>query len=529
VHNTYRTNVSFIFVFLHNFPFGRLFDFKGINMNTESTKWIDQVIKQDEIDKYLKDGKDFIDEDEIVSKLATNQNPSKEHIRSIIQKSLNIERLSLDETAALLNVDDPELLKEMYEAAGEVKRLAYDNRIVFFAPLYCGSLCVNSCKYCGFRKENHEQVRKFLTKDEVIKETECVIAEGHKRMIVVYGEHPKTDADYIADSIKEIYKVRVKNQNGKEGNIRRVNVNAAPMSIDDLKKLKAVGIGTYQVFQETYHKATYKNVHPAGLKANYKWRLYALHRAMDAGIDDVAIGALFGLYDWKFEVMGLMYHTASLEQTYGIGPHSISFPRLTVASNSELSQNSKYEVSDADFKKLVAILRLSVPYTGLIITAREKPEIRNDVLNVGCTQLDASTKIGIGAYSEKKTKQELEKEQFAIGDTRSLDEVVKYLASIGKITSFCTAGYRCGRTGDTIMCLLNSGTEGKFCKLNAVLTFREYLDDYASPETKAIGEKLIKEELDAISKTSYYKESKLLDVVNDYYKKISEGERDLFI
>ena len=265
------------------------------------------------------------------------------------------------------------------------------------------------------------------------------------------------------------------------------------------------------------------------LKANYRWRLYALHRAMDAGIDDVAIGALFGLYDWKFEVMGLLYHTADLERQFGIGPHTISFPRLTPASGSELSTNSKYLVNDEDFKKIVTVLRLAVPYTGLIITARERSEVRDDVVKVGCTQLDASTKIGIGAYDKAAHNEKEDKQQFTIGDSRSLDEVVKKLAKMGKITSFCTAGYRCGRTGDKIMKLLETETEGKFCKLNAVLTFREYLDDFASPETKEIGEKLILKELDEINQMDFYKNNKLLEVLNDYYKRVSEGERDLYV
>lgn len=498
-------------------------------MTVETKKWTDRVIRQNEIDKYLINGKDFIDENEIWSKIEANKNPDPKRIRDIIQKSLAIERLSFDETAALLNVTDNELLEEMYESAAEVKRRVYDNRMVFFAPLYCGNLCVNSCKYCGFRKENKEQIRKILTFDEIRKETECIIDEGHKRIMAVYGEHPKTDGDYIANSIREIYKVKRKAKSGKYASIRRVNVNAAPMCIEDLKKLKEVGIGTYQVFQETYNKDMYKYVHPSGPKSNYHWRLYSLHRAMEAGVDDLAIGALFGIYDWKFEVMGLLYHTASLESQFGIGPHTISFPRMKLASNSELSRSLKYEVNDAEFKKLVTVLRLSVPYTGLIITARENDKVRSEVINVGCTQLDASTKIGIGAYSENKEKQDIEKEQFIIGDTRSLDKVVEYLASIGKITSFCTAGYRCGRTGDKIMRLLKTGTEGKFCKLNAVLTFREYLDDYASEETKQIGEKLIKKELDEISQMNFYKENKLLDAMNEYYNRISKGERDLYI
>jgi 2-iminoacetate synthase len=491
--------------------------------------WVDQVIKQEEIDKYLIDGKDFIDEEEIWGKLKSNTDSSEEKVRAIIEKSLSITRLDFDETATLLNVKDEKLWEEMYEAAAEIKRRVYDNRIVFFAPLYCGNLCVNSCKYCGFRKENSKEERKVLNEDEIKLETKHILEQGHKRVIVVYGEHPSTDANYIAESMRAVYSVERKSANGSVSRIRRINVNAAPMSTDDLKMLKEVGIGTYQVFQETYNKHIYEDVHPKGLKANYRWRLYALHRAMDAGIDDVAIGALFGLYDWKFDVMGLLYHTADLERQFGIGPHTISFPRLTPASGSELSTNSNYLVNDEDFKKIVTVLRLSVPYTGLIITARERAEIRDDVVKVGCTQLDASTKIGIGAYDKAAHNEKEDKQQFTIGDNRSLDEVVKKLAQMGKITSFCTAGYRCGRTGEKIMNLLETETEGKFCKLNAVLTFREYLDDFASPETKEIGEKLIIKELDEINQMDFYKNNKLLEVLNDYYKRVSEGERDLYV
>ncbi|MGH4137930.1 [FeFe] hydrogenase H-cluster radical SAM maturase HydG [Clostridium sp.] len=498
-------------------------------MNINEKTWSENVIKQNEIDDYLIDGKDFIDENEIEKKLKVNINYSKDEIRKILDKSLNIERLSFDESAALLNVKDDSLWEEMYLAAAEVKRRVYDNRIVFFAPLYCGNLCVNNCEYCGFRTDNKEEVRKVLNMDEVRKEAEAIIDQGHKRVIVVYGEHPKTDANYIAETIKEIYKVEKKSKSGKTNRIRRININAAPMCIDDLKKLHEVGIGTYQVFQETYHKKSYSEVHKSGPKSNYRWRLYALHRAMDAGVDDVAIGALFGIYDWRFEVMGLLYHTADLEKRFGIGPHTISFPRMTPAAGSDLSRNSKYAVSDEDFKKLVTVLRLSVPYTGLIITAREDAEIKKEVIQIGCTQTDASTKIGIGEYSADTKEESEKKQQFTIGDPRSLDEVVRELAEMGKITSFCTSGYRCGRTGQKIMTLLKKTEEGKFCKLNAILTFREYLDDYASAETKIIGEKLILKELEEISTMDFYKKHNLTKLMADYYERISKGERDLFI
>lgn len=500
-------------------------------------EWVKHVVKQEEIDKYLVNGKDFIDEELIYKKLSDTKNPEKQKVREILQKSYNIERLDPEETATLLNVSDPEMLEEMYEMGLNVKRKVYDNRIVFFAPLYCANVCVNSCKYCGFRKENKEEKRRILSMDEIRKETRAVIAEGHKRMIAVYGEHPATDVDYMCDSIKAIYSVNEKAERGPgSGQIRRVNINAAPMSIADLKKLNAAGIGTYQVFQETYHKETYKKVHPAGVKANYRWRLYALHRAMEAGIDDVATGALFGLADWRFEVMGLLYHAMDLEKQFGIGPHTISFPRMTPAIGSELSKDSKYLVNNQDFKKLANILRLSVPYTGIIITAREEAEIKKEVIKVGCTQTDASSRIGIGAYTEALKKlaehqgdQTDCKQQFTLGDTRSLDAVIRELAEMGMITSFCTAGYRCGRTGDKIMGLLKSCTEGKFCKLNAVLTFREYLEDYASAETKAVGEKVLAKELKEIDAMEFYQKGNLLAKFKDNYKRICNGERDIYI
>lgn len=500
------------------------------------SEWSKQVIKQAEIDKYLINGKDFIDEIEINKYLDANKNPGKEEVRAIMQKSLAIERLTPDETATLIHVTDPDLWQEMYETGLKVKQKVYDNRIVFFAPLYCGNLCINNCAYCGFRTENKQEKRRILTQEEVIRETEAVVAEGHKRMIVVYGEHPKSNADYMVETIKSIYSVKKKAPGGVGyGNIRRVNVNAAPMTIDDLKKLWKVGIGTYQVFQETYHKATYSSVHLSGPKSNYRWRLYALHRAMEAGIDDLAVGALFGLYDWRFEVMGLLYHAIDLERQFGIGPHTVSFPRLTPAAGSPLSTVSKYKVNDKDFKKLVTILRLAIPYTGLIITAREEAALKREVIKVGCTQTDASTRIGVGGYTEamkelkayQETQQNIDKQQFTIGDPRRLDAVIKELTQMEMITSFCTAGYRCGRTGDKIMGLLKSCTEGKFCKLNAVLTFKEYLEDYASPETKMLGENLIQKELDEINRISFFHKGKLIENFMKKLKAIENGERDL--
>lgn len=495
-------------------------------------EWARQVVKPAEIEKYLVGGKDFIDPSAIAEDLAAVTRPDRGRVRDILQKSLEIKILTPRETATLLNVEEPELLEEMREAAFEVKRRVYDNRIVFFAPLYCSNLCVNNCVYCGFRSDNSAERRHVLTMDEIRRETEAVVDEGHKRLIAVYGEHPRSDADYIAESMGQIYATKRPTPAGNGyNNIRRINVNAAPMSVADLRKLWRAGIGTYQVFQETYHPGRYAELHPANtVKGNYRWRLYAMHRAMEAGIDDVAIGALFGLYDWRFEVMGLLYHALDLERQFGIGPHTVSFPRMQPALGSFVSEHSPYLVRDDAFRRLVTVLRLAIPYSGLIVTARERADLRREIIRYGCTQTDASTKIGIGAYAEKKRQGEnADKVQFTLGDERSLDEVVRELAQDGFITSFCTAGYRCGRTGDKIMNLLEKGVEGKFCKLNAVLTFREYLNDYASPETRRVGEELIRRELDEIERMPFFSEKKLLPTFHAYYERVAAGERDLYM
>ena len=502
-------------------------------MNVSSTKdWKKGIINNAEIDKYLVEGKDFIDNQAIYSALDQQSQPDPLFIRDILQKSLSITTLNPNETAALLQVKDPGLWQEINRTALEVKKKVYDNRIVFFAPLYCGNHCVNNCAYCGFRSANNLEKRRILTMDEVRRETVSVLREGHKRLILVFGEHPSTDVDYMVDCIKAVYSVNeIAPKSGRPTNIRRANINAAPMEMAKLKKLKEAGIGTYQVFQETYHRETFEKVHPQNtLKGNFRWRLYSLHRAIEAGLDDVAIGALFGLYDWKFEVMGLLMHTLDLERQFGIGPHTISFPRMTPALGSWLSDHSEYEVSDDNFKKVVAVLRLSVPTAGLIVTAREKAGIKKEVLQLGCTQTDASTRIGIGAYSDQQKEFNQDKEQFTIGDPRDLDEVIREVGKLGYISSFCTAGYRCGRTGETIMGMLSHCEESKFCKLNAVLTYREYLNDYATPATKEIGEVLIKKELAEIEEGDYFRNKPhLLSRFRQDYSEILDGKRDLYI
>lgn len=491
----------------------------------ELDSWVKGKICNDQTQKYLSKNQDFINDVLINKALLANRSVDRCKVESILEKSLAIQTLTLDEVAALLSVSDKDLLLKMQDVAAKVKHKVYDNRIVTFAPLYMSNLCVNNCLYCGFRKDNLEVERRRLNLDEVRAETEVLAGQiGHKRLIVVYGEHPQTDIDYMLSTIEAIYKIKSKTKNGY-GQIRRVNVNAAPLSIEDLKNLKGIGLGTYQVFQETYHRSTYQNLHPRGtLKADYHWRLYSMHRAFEAGIDDVGIGVLFGLYDWRFEVMALVAHARELEEKFGVGPHTISFPRLEQAANTPFTQNSKHKVSDTDFGKLVTVIRLAVPHTGMILTARETEQVRRKVIPLGCTQIDASTRIGVGAYSDRNAQQVGQRQQFFLGDTRSLDEVIQELSKAGYITSFCTAGYRCGRTGKCIMELLKTGAEGKLCKLNAVLTFREWLDDFASPKTKKFGETIIQKELNEIQSTI----PKFFPQLLQHYERIKAGERDLY-
>ncbi|MCR4821932.1 MAG: [FeFe] hydrogenase H-cluster radical SAM maturase HydG [Treponema sp.] len=498
--------------------------------------WVKAQIKEDEINRYMENGHDFIDDSYIRRTLEENRSLEKERLRGILNKAHEIRLMDDADVAALCNITDPDLRAEVFQAAEEIKKQVYDNRIVMFAPLYLSSKCVNACRYCGFRADNTAQERTVLTQKEVEEETHVLASKiGHKRLVIVFGEHPESASDYIVDCMKTIYSVHDKVRNGI-GEIRRVNVNAAPMSIADLKKLEKGGIGTFQVFQETYDHEIYKSMHPAQtLKGNYGWRLYALHRAMDAGIDDVAIGCLFGLSDWKFDVLGMVAHARDMERRFGLGPHTLSVPRLEKAIGTDFSFIKNW-VSDEDFRYLVAVLRVAIPYAGLIVTNRERPETIRSLSNI-ITQRDADSRIGLRAYSEafkaglntSADKQKLEKEQFELADTRSLDEVIREAASLGHIVSFCTAGYRCGRTGKKIMDLLRTGQEGCFCKLNAVLTFQEWLDDFGSEETRKIGTDLIKKEIEEIhSRTPSVYTQVLYDKFMADYKKVVAGQRDLY-
>ena len=485
---------------------------------------LEKMIKRDEIDRYYQNGRDFINDEAIHEEISANSKPDKQRVRDIIQKSLAIQTLSGDEVAALLAVDDPELIDEMAAAAWEIKHKVYDNRVVTFAPMYISSYCVNRCRYCGFSADNIHEKRRCLTQEEIKREAEAMIRLGHKRVMAVFGEHPMTGAEFIAESLDSIYSASAQMRRGL-CNVRRINVNAAPLSIDDLKIVQKAGIGTFQVFQETYDHKIYREMHPQDtVKGDSGWRLTCMHRAFDAGIDDVGLGVLFGLNpDWKFEVAAMCTHARELERFVGIGPHTFSVPRMHAASGSEVA-NAKSNFSDDDFFKAVLVLRLAGPYTGLIGTARETKELRDRCLRIGLTQMDAGTRIDIGGYSEGNVGQKMDEQQFILGDTRSLEEMIVDLAKQGVITSFCTAGYRCGRTGGCIMDALKTGREGTFCKINAVLTYREWLDDFASPESIAACEPVIQAELAAI-KEMY---PKFYPVVLERYNRIVAGERDLY-
>jgi 2-iminoacetate synthase len=446
---------------------------------------------------YGKHARDFID-DSFLAGLLDQPPPSRAEVRDVIARSMAKEPLTVEETAVLLRGDDPELVEEMFQAARQLKRDVYGNRIVLFAPLYVGNACVNDCQYCGFRRSNRRAIRRTLDEDELRQQVRALEAVGHKRLILVFGEHPAFSPEYIAQVVRTVYETRTGGgRNGPCGEIRRVNINAAPMDHEGFRLVHEAGIGTYQIFMETYHHETYARVHPPHTrKGDYLYRLDALSRAMEAGCDDVGIGALFGLYDWRFDVLGLVTHARFLQETFGVGPHTISFPRLQPASGITLDE--RWLVSDYDFKRLIAILRLSVPYTGLILTARERPELRREVLDFGVSQIDAGSRIEIGGYTEAGDAQVqvMEREQFVLGDIRSLDEVVRQLLEDGYVPSWCTACYRLGRTGEHFMEFAIPGFIERLCTPNALTSLTEYLEDYGSPETRRAGEELVAAMLD---------------------------------
>ncbi|MFV0592661.1 MAG: [FeFe] hydrogenase H-cluster radical SAM maturase HydG [Draconibacterium sp.] len=455
----------------------------------------------------------FINEQKVWDALENNQNPDPSRIREVLARATEMKGLTLDEVAVLTCIQKPEMLEELYNTANKVKDTIYGKRLVLFAPLYISNLCANECLYCAFRASNKGINRHALPQEHIAREVEVLIKQGHKRILLVAGEsYPKEGLQYVLDSVKTIYGVK-----SEHGEIRRVNVNVAPLTEDEFKALKNTNIGTYQIFQETYHRETYAKVHKGGKKKDYNWRVWSLHRAMEAGIDDVGIGVLFGLFDYRFEILAMMQHINELEDKFGVGPHTISVPRMEPATNSEMASNPPYPVSDADFKKIVAILRLAVPYTGIIMSTRETAKMRRETFAMGVSQISAGSKTNPGGYEEDDDVSG----QFSLGDHRSLDEVIRDVASMGYVPSFCTACYRLGRTGQDFMDLAKPGDIKLHCGPNALSSFKEYLQNFASEETVKVGNQLIQQTIGGMSGVVRQRAEKLV-------KRVEAGKDDVY-
>ncbi len=423
-------------------------------------------------------GKNFIDRDKLYS-LIEGEIPTSSQIDEILNKGLKLKGLNLEEVATLLRVDDEETIQKIMNVAHTVKDEIYGKRLVIFAPIYTGNACINNCTYCSFRRDNKLIKRKVLTMSEIAEETSSLLKEGHKRALLICGESKLNNIDYLVEAIRTTYSVR---ESSERDYIRRINIEVAPMEVDEFIKLKAEKIGTYVCFQETYDPLLYPIYHPDNTKkANYEYRLSVMDRAMEGGVDDVGIGALFGLGDYRFEVLAIMEHAAHLERAFGCGPHTVSVPRIEYAVGAPHSENIPSKVSDQDFKKLVAVIRIALPYTGIILSTRENDSMRNELIKYGVSQISAGSKTNPGSYSHKD---EEAGSQFTLGDHRTLDETIYSLAEAGYIPSFCTGCYRKGRVGHDFMDLAKPGLIKHYCMPNAIFTFVEYLEDFASNETK---------------------------------------------
>lgn len=450
------------------------------------------------------------DENIINDILEKTRNPSSERVLGILEKAKKMKGLGLEDAGYLVNFSDKSLQQELFDTAALIKNEIYGERIVFFAPLYISDFCVNDCGYCNFHTSNTRMSRRRLTLDEVKKQTEFLINMGHKRLLVEFGEDPvENNIDYVVKAIETIYSVNI-----PKGNIRRINVNIAATSTADYRKLKAAKIGTYQLFQETYHRGTYAALHK-GPKADYERQITAHIRALEAGLDDVGIGALFGLYDWRFEVLSLLMHAEFLDKNYKVGPHTISVPRFQPAGSVNLSK--EYAVGDDDFLKIISILRIAVPYTGLILSTREHPQLRKQAFKLGISQASAASKTTTGGYG--KTQMQA---QFTVQDERPLMEVVKGVVEDGFLPSFCTACYRRERTGEKFMELSKPGEIHNFCRPNGLLTFAEYLQDFSDQDLKVKGYQLVNFYLQKIESDSLRRETQLK------LENIKQGQRDLY-
>lgn len=459
---------------------------------------------------------EFIDHQEILSTIeyASRMANDTGAVNEILKKASECRGLSHREAAVLLEVNDPETLERIYSLANEIKHRFYGNRIVMFAPLYLSNYCINSCIYCPYHIKNREIPRRKLTQEEIRREVIALQDMGHKRLAIESGEDPRNNPlEYILESIDTIYNTRHRN-----GAIRRVNVNIAATTVENYRRLREAGIGTYILFQETYHKANYETLHPAGPKSDYAWHTEAMDRAMEGGIDDVGLGVLYGLSTYRYDFIGLLMHAEHLENRFGVGPHTISVPRICSASDVDKDSFSN-GISDELFCRIVAVLRLAVPYTGLIVSTRESPSVREKILDLGVSQLSGGSRTSVGGYAEGEPDID-NTSQFELSDHRTLDEVVGWLLDTGHIPSFCTACYREGRTGDRFMSLVKTGQIANCCAPNALMTLKEYLQDYASPEVRKKGELLIEKELLSIP------HPKVRNLTAENLRYIASGQRD---
>ncbi len=458
---------------------------------------------------------EFINDAEIQESLAyAEQNKNnREVVRAILEKARQMKGITHREAVVLLDCELEEENREIEKLAKEIKERFYGKRIVMFAPLYLSNYCINGCVYCPYHIKNRHIARKKLTQEEIRQEVIALQDMGHKRLAIEAGEDPVNNPlEYILESIHTIYSIKHKN-----GAIRRVNVNIAATSVENYKKMKDAGIGTYILFQETYDKKAYEELHPSGPKSDYAYHTEAMDRAMEAGIDDVGCGVLFGLDKYRYELAGIIMHAEHLEAKFGVGPHTISVPRVCPADDIDPAELNA--ISDEIFQKIVAVIRIAVPYTGMIVSTRESQKVREKVLDLGISQISGGSRTSVGGYVEEEPEEE-NSAQFDVTDRRSLDEVVNWLLGMGYIPSFCTACYREGRTGDRFMSLLKSGQIVNCCQPNALMTLKEYLEDYASPDTKEKGEKVIREQLEVITNPVVKEKAK------EYIGNIHEGQRD---
>lgn len=452
---------------------------------------------------------DFIKDEKIYELLNEGKKWEKTEIRDLIKKAMECKGLSLKDVSKLLFVEDEELLQEIYDGARYVKDKIYGKRVVLFAPLYTSNECTNNCLYCGFRRDNKELHRKTLSMSEIVDEARAIEKQGHKRLLLICGEDPKkTNVGHLVESMGEIY---------RNTDIRRINVEAAPMKVNEYGELKTAGIGTYVIFQETYNREVYKKMHPRGTKSDYDYRITAIDRAFEGGIDDVGVGALLGLYDYRYEVLGLLMHCNHFEEKYGVGPHTISVPRLRPAIGWGL-ESIPHSVNDEEFKKIVAIYRLAVPYTGIILSTRERGAFRDELLSIGVSQISAGSKTNPGGYKEDDEKAD----QFEVSDHRSLAKMIETICDNGYIPSFCTACYRRCRTGENFMEYAKGGEIHEYCQPNAILTFKENLMDYGNDELRLKGFKVIENALDEIE------DANIKELTKEKIKEIENGKRDLY-